>query len=204
MGALKKLDAINRILRSAGEYPVSTLDGAGINDTLLAVQTLDEQVTFACSEGRYFNEVYSKILPNTDGKILVPDNTIEVDAVDRAVHVTTRGRTPTYLYDIKNRTDVFTQAMEVRMLTLLGFDELPTAVQFEVTDTAARLYQMATVGETNQDQVLLQQQMHSRAISRAADVRQRDGNFMYGHSSNPYNARYQRYPRDINDLRRGY
>lgn len=203
MGALKKLDAVNRILRSAGEYPVSTISGSGINDSILAIQTLDEQVMFCCSEGRYFNQTFSTILPDVDGRILVPDTTIAVDATDRSIHVATRGKTPTYLYNITDNTDVFTQSIDLMFLVLLDFEELPTAVQFEVCDTASRLYQMATVGEASMDQVLLQQQMHSRAISRAADIRQRDANFTYGSSSNPYNARYQRYPRDINDTRRG-
>ncbi len=201
---MNKLDAVNRILRSAGEYPVSTIAGTGINDSILAVQTLDEQVLFACSEGRYFNETFTSILPDVNGKILVPDNTIAVDATDRSIHVATRGKNPTYLYNISGNTAVFTKAVDVSMLVLLTFEELPTAVQFEVCDTASRMYQMSTVGESSMDQALMQQQMHSRAISRAADVRQRDANFTYGSSSNAYNARYQRYPRDINDTRRGY
>ena len=62
MGALSKLEAVNRILRSAGEFPVNTLASTS-NDTLLAEQVLDEQTLYMNMEGNLQNTVYTTMTP---------------------------------------------------------------------------------------------------------------------------------------------
>lgn len=178
MGALSKLDAVNRILRASGEYPVSTLAVTGSNDVTLAIQTLDE-VTLQCQmTGLNCNTVEKEYLPDIDGRILIPDDTLAIDTVgtDYGRNIVQRGRTPTYLFDVDNNTDVFTigTPLNVRITVSLPFESLPTAEQFEVTDQAARMYQMATVGEMAQDKLLQEIAFMSRAKSRAADMRSRD------------------------------
>jgi hypothetical protein len=178
MGALSKLDAVNRILRASGEYPVSTLSVTGSNDVTLAIQTLDE-VTLQCQmTGLNCNTVEKELLPDIDGRILIPDDTLAIDTVgtDYGRNIVQRGRTPTYLFDVDNNTDIFTigTPLNVRITVSLSFESLPTAEQFEVTDQAARMYQMATVGEMAQDKLLQEIAFMSRAKSRAADMRSRD------------------------------
>lgn len=178
MGALSKLDAVNRILRASGEYPVSTLAVTGSNDVTLAIQTLDE-VTLQCQmTGLNCNTVEKTFLPDVDGHIFIPDDTLAIDTVgtDYGRNIVQRGRTPTYLFDVDNNTDVFTigTPLNVRITVSLSFESLPTAEQFEVTDQAARMYQMATVGEMAQDKLLQEIAFMSRAKSRAADMRSRD------------------------------
>ena len=178
MGALSKLDAINRILRASGEYPVSTLSVTGSNDVTLAIQTLDE-ITLQCQmTGLNCNTVEKDLLPDSSGIIYIPDNTLAVDTTttDYYRNIVQRGRTPTYLFDVDNNTNVFEigVAVHVRITTSLEFEELPTPEQFEITDQAARMYQMATVGEMSQDKLLQEIAMMSRAKSRAADMRSRD------------------------------
>jgi hypothetical protein len=178
MGALSKLDAVNRILRASGEYPVSTLSVTGSNDVTLAIQTLDE-VTLQCQmTGLNCNTVEKEFLPDIDGRIFIPDDTLAIDTVgtDYGRNIVQRGRTPTYLFDVDNNTDIFLigTPLNVRITVSLSFESLPTAEQFEVTDTAARMYQMATVGEMAQDKLLQEIAFMSRAKSRAADMRSRD------------------------------
>ena len=178
MGAISKLDAVNRILRAAGEYPVSTLAVTGSNDVTLAVQTLDEVALQYQLTGLNCNTVEKAVYPDVDGKVWIPDTTLAVDTVstDYGRNLVQRGRTPTYLFDVDNNTDVFTVGtpIQIRITTALGFEDLPTAEQFEITDQAARMYQMATVGEAAQDKLLQEIAFMSRAKSRAADMRSRD------------------------------
>lgn len=178
MGALSKLDAVNRILRASGEYPVSTLTVTGSNDVVLAVQTLDEVAIQCQLTGLNCNTIIKTVLPDSSGKIYIPDNTLAIDTVetDFSRNLVQRGRTPTYLFDVDNNTDVFEIGKEVyvKISVALGFEELPTAEQFEITDTAARMYQMATVGEPQQDKLLQEMAFMSRLKSRAADMRSRD------------------------------
>lgn len=178
MGALSKLDAVNRILRASGEYPVSTLAVTGSNDVVIAVQTLDEVAIQCQMIGLNCNTIEQEYLPDVNGRIYIPDNTLAVDTVstDYGRNIVQRGRAPTYLYDVDNNTDVFVVGtpLRVRITVALPFEELPTAEQFEITDTAARMYQMATVGEMSQDKLLQEIAFVSRARSRAADMRSRD------------------------------
>lgn len=178
MGALSKLDAVNRILRASGEYPVSTLAVTGSNDVTLAVQTLDEVALQCQMTGLNCNTVEKDYLPDVNGKIYIPDTTLSIDTVgtDYGRNIVQRGRAPTYLFDVDNNTDAFTVGtpLKVRITVALSFEELPTPEQFEITDTAARMYQMATVGEMAQDKLLQEIAFVSRARSRAADMRSRD------------------------------
>ena len=182
MGALSKLDAVNRILRAAGEYPVSTLAVTGSNDVTMAVQTLDETTMHVQLGGLNCNTVETEVLPNSTGRILVEDTVISVDTIgtDASRNIVQRGRNPTYLFDVDNNTDIFDigTPVKVRIVSNLPFESLPTAEQFQVTDYAARMYQMATVGEIAQDKLLSEISMLSRAAGRASNIRSLDASFM--------------------------
>jgi len=201
MGALSKLEAVNRILRSAGEFPVSTLNSTS-NDTLLAEQVLDEQTLYMNMEGNLQNTTYSTIVPQSDGQFVLSNNLLHIETVgsDMGLIVSTRGNNPTYLYDVANNTTFFTDSsgnpisgLYVQQVIRLDFEDLPTQAQFAVADTSARMYQMQTVGDTNQDAILGQQQMLSDARARQADARQRKANFLWGRNVNPMNARTNLY-----------
>ena len=192
MGALSKLEAVNRILRSAGEFPVSTLNSQS-NDTLLAVSVLDEQTLYANMEGTLQNTVYTTITATADGFFLLPDTLLHIETVgsDAGLIVSTRGNNPTYLYDVANNTTNWGSVtqLDVQQVIRLDFDDLPTQTQFSVCDSSARMYQMQTVGDVNQDQLLMQQQMLSEARSKQADARSRKANFLWGMNQGPWNSR---------------
>jgi hypothetical protein len=181
MGALSKLQAINRILRASGEYPVSTLAVTGSNDVTIAIQTLDEIATYCQMQGLNCNTVVTTALPDSTGKIYVPDSTLHVDTtgLDYDRNVVQRGRTPTYLFDVDNNTDVFEigTALNIKIVSSIDFEDLPTSEQFEITDAAARMYQMATVGEIAQDKLLAEIAFMSRYKGRAANMRSQDVSF---------------------------
>ena len=191
MGALSKLEAVNRILRSAGEFPVSTLNSQS-NDTLLAVSVLDEQTLYANMEGSLQNTVYTTITATADGQFLLPDSLLHIETVgeDAGILVSTRRNNPTLLYDVVNNTTTWTcSTLDVQQVIRLDFEDLPTQQQFSVTDYASRLYQMQTVGDVNQDALLAQQQMLSDARSKQADARSRKANFLWGMNENPMKSR---------------
>ncbi len=181
MGALTKLDAVNRILRASGEYPVSTLSVTGSNDVVIAIQTLDEITVYCQMQGLNCNTVDIIAYPDSEGKITIPDTTLLVDSTgtDYNRNLVQRGRGPTLLFDVDNNTDVFAAntAVHLKIVSLLEFDSLPTAEQFEITDQAARMYQMATVGEASQDKLLSEISFMSRLKGRAANMRSMDGSF---------------------------
>jgi len=183
MGALSKLDAVNRILVAAGEFPVSSLTVSGSNDVTIAVQMLDEAAIMVQINGTNTNTIYTTLTPDVNGKIFVADNVIHVDTVAESMNrnVAVQGRTPTYLIDLDNEgTDVFDAdtSLKVKMVVNLLFDDLETADQFYATDLAARRYQFLTVGDKATDVILNEQFQLSYIQARAKDIRARDANFM--------------------------
>jgi hypothetical protein len=179
MGALNKLEAVNRILRFAGEYPVNSLSSSGLNDTLVAERILDETCLQYQIPGKVFNTIIGDRTPDSSGRITIPDTTISVDSTgkDLGRNVTQRGKNPTYLFDIDNNTDVFTGPIRIELVVRTEFEELPTTEQFAVVDSAARIYQMTVVGDVNQDAMIAEMAFMSRAMARAADIRARDWGF---------------------------
>lgn len=178
MGALSKLDAVNRILVAAGEYPVSSLTVTGANDITIAVQMLEEATTMVQINGTNTTTIFKTVTPDTNGRIFVPDTVIHVDTVKDSIgrNVAVQGRTPTYLIDLDNEgTDVFEAGttLNISMKVRLDFENMETADQFFATDLAARRYQIFTVGDRQTDALLNEQFQLSRIHARAKDVRAR-------------------------------
>lgn len=192
MGALSKIEAVNRILRAAGEFPVSTLNSTS-NDSLLAASVLEEQTLYANMEGSLQNTIYTEITATEDGQFVLPDSLLHIETVgpDAGILVSTRGNNPTLLYDVVNNSTTWTNItkLSTQQVIRLEFEDLPTQQQFAVTDHASRIYQMQTVGDVNQDNLLIQQQMASEARSKQADARSRKANFLFGRNSNPFKDR---------------
>lgn len=178
MGALSKLDAVNRILRGAGYSPVNSLETDGVNDATVAEQVLDETNMQVQLPGIHCNTRVTTYTPDANGHIVIPDETLEVDTtgVSAYKNVCQTGKTPTLLYDLDNETDEFEDDLHLRIVVLIDFDELPTGTQFEVADLAAVIFQELTVGDPNLDRSLINLAVQSRVASRAANVRLSDKN----------------------------
>ncbi len=185
MGALSKLDAVNRMLRASGEQAVSTLVTTS-GDALLAEQILDELVIEKQITGQVSNTFEMYLTPDTQGEIAVSDNTLHIDTVgvNADIQVVPKGKTPTRLYwtmyrgEPKNTYDFselnLDKGLRVRMVVKQEFTDIPVAQQFDITDEASRRYQMLTMADSTTDQMLRQRSQQSRAIARADDMRQRD------------------------------
>lgn len=182
MGALSKLDAVNRMLRASGEQAVSTLITIS-GEALLAEQILDEVTLEKQITGTAANTFEAKLVPDANGEITVSNNTLHLDTVGAHANtdVVLKGTNPTRLYwrmqgnVIKNTYDFsslsLSEGLHVRFVLKQDFAELPVAQQFDITDEAARRYQMLTMGDTTTDGMLRQRAATSRAIARAEDMR---------------------------------
>lgn len=180
MGALTKLQAVNRMLRGAGESPVSTIEDDGVNDVAMAVAILDEATTMCQMDGsRSFNTEDTELVPDSNGIIFINADTLAIDTRDDSsqIDIAIKG-IPPRLYNLTDNTYVFESNLQVKQTILVPFEELPTAYQFEITDYAARVYQMQTLGDTTQDAVLGQIAMRSQIRARANEMRQVDSNFL--------------------------
>ena len=78
--ATQELAAINEILASVGQAPVTTLDQTN-PDVAIAYNTLLQVSREVQAEGWTFNQEYNyKFTPDTNDEILIPNNVLLMDA----------------------------------------------------------------------------------------------------------------------------
>lgn len=135
-----KLDAVNQMLESVWELPVSTLIGSASGAVAMAKRVLDQTCISVQTRGWAFNTEDNFVLsPDTSGNINVPSTALEVDpsGVDCDVDAVVRG---TRLYDRENHTFTFTKPVNCRIISLLDFEDLPQAARFYIATMAARSF----------------------------------------------------------------
>lgn len=139
-----ELEAINLMLSVIGESPVSSVTNTGLVDAVLAKQLLDETNREVQTRGWHWNtDKKYKIVPTTSGEIVLPDNTLKVDAVDPTLDVVQRGRK---LWDRREHTFQIDKAVEVDIVWMLPFEELPQVARYYITVRAGRKFQDRVVG----------------------------------------------------------
>ena len=204
-----ELSAVNSILGSIGQSPVTTL-GTVTTDTtntgqevantfanpqiamihgLLMEATKDIQ-----NEGWHFNkEDNVKISPDENGHFLIPTNYLRYD-VHGGLYDKNRDvvRKNGKLYDNVTHTDVFTQDMYLDITYLLAFNDVPPAIQRYIIARAS--VRAATQLVSNPDLVkLLQlQEAQTRATALEYDCEQGDHTF-FGFPSESHYRSYQPY-----------
>lgn len=141
-----ELDAINTCLAVIGESPVNTITDTGLIDAVIARQTLHETMRQVQSTGWSWNTEDDFVLTPTfplPGDILLPANTISVDAMDTSRNIVARG---TRLYDKKAKTFKFQEPLKVNIVRLVEFDEMPQTARHFIMVRTARIFQDRVVG----------------------------------------------------------
>lgn len=137
---MTELDAINIMLATVGEAPVSDID-TNNPEVGLAYITLRQVLREVCSEGWDFNFDHSyPLTPETNGEIPIPDNAIRLTvsrAYDAWAETTIReGK----LYNKREYTSIFNGTVYVDVKWLIDFEDLPSPFQDYVAQRAARVF----------------------------------------------------------------
>jgi hypothetical protein len=174
-----ELDAINSMLSSIGESPVSTVDDSGVVDVVMARQILSSVNREVQSRGWHFNtEKGIQLNPSFPNKELVlPANTLRVDSVleDAHIDVVQRG---TRLYDRTNHTYAFDKSMKVDLVVLLAFEELPETARQYITIRASRIFQERTLGAPELSSFNSQDELFAKIAMLEADADTADYNML--------------------------
>ena len=79
-----ELEAVNAMLATIGEIPISSIEGGTHADVMIALGTLRQVSREVQLMGWYFNIEYNYDLPpDLDGRIILPSNIISVDVEPR-------------------------------------------------------------------------------------------------------------------------
>ena len=134
-----ELQAINTMLSFIGESPVSSITGNIGTDVAVAKNILDETSMSVQSQGWFFNrELNITASRDTSNKVPLEANCVQVESsapYQYFYQYTIRNQ---YLYDLKNKTDIFTYDPTVDKVLVQQFEHLPEYARRYISVKASR------------------------------------------------------------------
>ena len=191
--ATQELPAINQILSSCGQAPVTTLDQTN-PDVAVAYDTLLQVSREVQAEGWTFNKEYHyEFTPDTDDKILIPSNILQIKLTENSANMDKDGvRRSGKLYDRHNHTYDWTdETVECDIVWEFDWVDLPQPIQDFIVARAATFVSQRIVGDQTQYQMLQQQEAYMRALALEYETQQGQFTF-FGHPQGHTNY-YQSY-----------
>ena len=203
---MTELEAINRMLSAIGQAPVTAIEETN-PDVAICKRTLYQVSQEVQSEGWTFNTYYNeKVAPRRPDNRIVIRNVNPGDNRDYCIqmdlsHNTYYSRdkdsiakadgTTIFLYNkITQSFDWGTEEIEVdKLMYLANLGSLPPAAYNYIVARASAAVSMRTVGDTNQYQILREQEVYTRAQLQQYETTQGDYTF-FGHpkGANYYNS----------------
>ena len=199
--AAQELPAVNEILASIGQAPVSTLEQTN-PDVAIAYDTLLNVSREVQSEGWIFNteEYYEIAIDSTTGEVDIPNNVLQIDLHDEvdnqyeAIRRTKTGTTQPKLYEKINHTYDWksltnSTTLRVNIVWLFDWVDLPRPIQDYIVARAAAVVSTRIVGDPQQYQILASKEMYNRAQAMEYECNQGDYT-IFGHQrgKKPYNS----------------
>lgn len=173
------LEAVNAMLHTIGEAPVSTVENSGVLDAVSARQQLSFINREVQTRGWHWNtEPNVTITPtHPEGYIVLPSNTLRVDTsgFSQDIDAVMRGNR---LYDRQNHTYEFKRPVTVDLVVLLPFEELPEAARLYITIRAARKFQEGILGSPDLSQFTLRDEIMAKATLEDAEADTADYNIL--------------------------
>ena len=191
--ATQELPAINQILTSCGQAPVTTLDQTN-PEVAIAYDTLLQVSREIQAEGWTFNKEYHyEFTKDTNNEILIPNNVIQIKLSENPNNMPYNGiRRQGKLYDKQNHRYTWEfSPIECDVVWYFDWIDLPEPIQNYITTRAATLVSGKIVGDD--DQYARLQQQEALARSTALEYETQQGQFtMFGHPQDQQNY-YQSY-----------
>ena len=192
----QELPAINQILSSCGQAPVTTLDQTN-PDVAIAYDTLLQVSREVQSEGWTFNtEYHYEMTRDTNGEVAIPNNMIQIKLTENSANaefdcIRRSGK----LYDRQHHTydlsDISGDNIECDIVWEFDWVDLPEPVQNYITARASTFVSQRIVGSTDQYSMLQQQEALARALALEYETQQGQFTF-FGHPQGLTNY-YQSY-----------
>ena len=201
--ATEELPAVNEILASVGQAPVTTLDQTN-PDVAIAYDTLLNVSREVQSEGWTFNtEEYYPMTPDANGEIVIANNILQIDLHDEKDNSYETVRRSGKLYEKINHTYDWTtltgwDTVRCDIVWLFDWVDLPRPIQDYIVAKAATIVSTRIVGDPQIFRILQAKEMDNRAKALEYECNQGDYTF-FGHkrgekvydSYKPYQALYR-------------
>ena len=179
--ATQELPAINQILASVGQAPVTTLDQTN-PDVAIAYDALLQVSREVQAEGWTFNKEYHyEFTPDTNDEILIPNNVLQIKLSENGANMDYDGiRRNGKLYDRMNHTYKWKdQANPIECDIIWKFDwvDIPSPIQDFIVARASVMVSSRIVGDPAQYQMLQSAEAYQRAVAMEYECNQGDYTF---------------------------
>ena len=198
-----ELQAVNQILASVGQAPVTTLEQTN-PDVAIAHSTLQQVSREVQAEGWTFNREYRyPLTPDSNNEIRIPNNVLQLDLSYEACDYKNRGYDPIRrdgkLYDRQHHTFEWKQdTYYFDVVWLFEYEDLPQPVQNFIVARAAVLVSGRIIGDGQLYQALMGQEGYCRALALEYEAGQGDYSFFgqppngnYYNSYQPFHTLYR-------------
>ena len=203
-----RLPAVNLILASCGQAPVTTLLDQTNPEVTIVNDTLSQVSKEVQSEGWTFNtEDHSHIEPDTNDHILIADNQLQVKLNSETpanfnVEAAIRRDINDGLKKLYNKTDHKFEWTATEVICDIVYEyewrDLPIPIQNYVTSRAAAITSSKIIGDPTQYQMLQQQEAYTRSFALEYEANQGKHTF-FGH---PQGAKHYNSYQPFQALRR--
>lgn len=196
MGLYSYTDAINHMLLSSGEHLISDLTSESGVDTSVAQFILNQTIKAMVMRGIANNRYVITQAPDQSGKINLPSNACYAQVVEPLFDPTTGEVIQTtlkstnsgpVLFNITKQTDVFDKALDIEVIITLGnaqdyygWDNIDSALQRGIMESAAREYQLITQGDLDVDKRMAVREQYHIARGRASDIFKKNRSIFLG------------------------
>ena len=201
--ATEELPAVNEILASVGQAPVTTLDQTN-PDVAIAYDTLLNVSREVQAEGWTFNtEEYYPMTPDANGEIPIANNILQIDLHDEKDNSYETVRRSGKLYEKINHTYDWTtltgwDTVRCNIVWLFDWVDLPRPIQDYIVAKASTVVSTRIVGDPQMFRILQAKEIDNRAKAMEYECNQGDYTF-FGHkrgekvydSYKPYQALYR-------------
>jgi len=196
-----ELQAVNQILASVGQAPVTTLEQTN-PDVAIVYDTLKQVSREVQAEGWTFNKEYHyPLTPDSNNEFVIPSNMLQIDLCN--IEYYNRDKDPVRrdgkLYDRNKHSFEWEQKVHYFDVTwFFDWDDLPMPIRDYITARSATFVAMRIVGDPNLYQVLQQQEAYMRSNALEYETQQGDYTFFgqpqsgnYYNSYQPFHALYR-------------
>ena len=168
-----ELEAVNTILSTIGEAPLSTLTGSLPVDGTTAKNILNEISREVQSAGWHFNTQYKVDLTrDTSNKVPIGTDVVRVELSNKydksSYDVVQRGN---YLFNLAKNSDIFDQDFtENTLIYLLQFEDLPEQARRYITIRSARVFHDRTLGANTLHKFSSEDEARSLSVMKQAEM----------------------------------
>jgi len=172
-----ELEAVNTILSTIGEAPLSTLTGSLPVDGTTAKNILNEISREVQSAGWHFNTQYKVDLTrDTSNKVPIGTDVVRVELSNKydksSYDVVQRGN---YLFNLAKNSDIFDQDFtENTLIYLLQFEDLPEQARRYITIRSARVFHDRTLGANTLHKFSSEDEARSLSVMKQAEMQTGD------------------------------